>query len=113
MHLHVKDCKNLVAGSSDISPSTDKVCSLLKPCLLVVWSIEPHPWHVLCRVHGKVWSRRPNEKTYQFYIFAYTVLSSKALNSLLFQIGTFTCSPVLGERRAAGMWQPSKGFCFL
>lgn len=37
---------------------------------------------------------------------AYTVLSVTASNSLLFQIGTSTCSPVLGERRAAGMWQP-------
>lgn len=50
-----------------MSPSTDKVYSLLKPCLLVVWSIEPHPWRVLCQVHGKVRFRQPKEKTYQFY----------------------------------------------
>lgn len=71
-----------------MSPSTDKVYSLLKPCLSVVWFIESHPLRVLCRVHGRVRSRQPQENTYQFnamliqYIchsFKFLVISNRLL----------------------------------
>lgn len=42
-------------------------------CWNLVWSIEPHPWRVLCWVHRKVWSRRPNGKPASFMQCLYSI----------------------------------------